>query len=293
MDDDATTGEPRSVKSAERVFDVLEQVMQARGGQSFMQIGKALNIPKSSLFALLGAMERRQYLELDPVARAYRLGPRTLELGQAYLHGQDLIETARQAMAALVAEVNETAQLARLAGSDNVYLARVDSSHALRLQSEPGSRLPAQATGIGKALLSLMSEAEIEALFGAGALPVYSPTSLASVAALKQELELTRRRGFALDNEEYTPGVFCLAVPVYDAPGRAQCAVSVSIPVTRVGAGTLPRILAKLAECSLAVSRRRGAGAPDPVLARLADPDEAARRVAELRASPRYRFSFD
>jgi IclR family acetate operon transcriptional repressor len=65
--------------------------------------------------------------------------------------------------------VNETAQLARLAGADNVYLARVDSSHALRLQSEPGSRLPAQATGIGKALLSLLSGAEIEALFGTGA----------------------------------------------------------------------------------------------------------------------------
>jgi DNA-binding IclR family transcriptional regulator len=292
LDDDRMTGEARSVKSAERVFDVLERVMQVRGGESFMQIGKALKIPKSSLFALLGAMERRQYLELDPESRQYRLGLRTLELGQAYLRGQDLVETARQAMEVLVAEVNETAQLARLAGADNVYLARVDSSHALRLQSEPGTRLPAQATGIGKALLSLLSGAEIEELFGTGALPTYSPTSLKSVAALNEELELTRRRGFALDNEEYTAGVFCLAVPVYEAPGRAQCAVSVSIPVTRVEVGALPRILAKLAECSLSVSRRMGAGQPDPVLAQLADTQAAAERIAELRASGRYSFSF-
>ncbi len=287
------TGEARSVKSAERVFDVLERVMQVRGGESFMQIGKAL---EDSEEQPLRAARRDGATPVPgtstPKSRQYRLGLRTLELGQAYLRGQDLVETARQAMEVLVAEVNETAQLARLASADNVYLARVESSHALRLQSEPGTRLPAQATGIGKALLSLLSGAEIEELFGTGALPAYSPTSLRTVAALNEELELTRRRGFALDNEEYTPGVFCLAVPVYEAPGRAQCAVSVSIPVTRVEAGALARILAKLAECSLSVSRRMGAGQPDPVLAQLADTQAAAERIAELRASGRYKFSF-
>ena len=129
-------------------------------------------------------------------------------------------------MTSLVAEVNETAQLARLSGRENVYLARVDSSHALRLLSEPGTRLPAHATGVGKALLAQLSEGEILSLFGSGALPGYTPTTHRTVAALKDELGRTRARGFAIDNEEYTPGVFCLAVPVYGHSGEALASIS-------------------------------------------------------------------
>jgi DNA-binding IclR family transcriptional regulator len=289
----AAAGEIRSVKSAERVFDVLEVVSASPNGENFMQLSKLLGIPKSSLHALLDVMVRRQYLEIDGEAGRYTLGVRTLEVGQAFVRRHDLIEVARQAMTSLVAEINETAQLARLSGRENVYLARVDSSHALRLLSEPGTRLPAHATGVGKALLAQLDHSDIVSRFGSGALPSYTATTHRTVASLEDELGRTRARGFAIDNEEYTPGVFCLAVPVFGHSGEALASMSVSVPVSRASRMALCTILARLAQHSLAVSQRMGALRPDPKLAELADQNAARKGIEALVTSPIYRLPFD
>lgn len=282
---------PRSVKSAERVLDILEHVAPRRAGVGFAQLARDLAIPKSSLHALLEVMTQRGYLELDGETRRYRLGVRVWEAGQAYPRHHDLLEEARGMLRALVARVNETAQLARLSGADNVYLAKEESSHPLRLQSEAGSRLPAHATGVGKALLARLPPDEVARRLGGPALPVFTPTTHATLAALAEELALTRARGFAIDNEECTPGVFCLAVPIYDASGAAPMAVSVSVPTARLAADRLAAILCALARGALSVSERTGAACPDAALARLAEPEAAAAAIGALLTSGRYRLT--
>lgn len=294
LPDDTPPGEggPRSVKSAERVLDLLEEAVASEGGFTFMDLTRSGRIPKSSLHALLEVLVRRQYLELDAATRRYTLGIRTLEAGQAYLRGHGLIEVARQEMEALVAEVNETAQLAHLSGIENVYLARVDSSHALRLASETGRRLHAHSTGLGKALLAELPDDEVSRRFGGGDLPVYTATTLPTVGALLDELGHTRRRGFAIDNQEYTPGVFCLAVPVAGPGGRVEVSLSVSVPLTRATRASLSQILSRLAAASLRISRRT-TGEPDrPRLAALADEDVAVAQIDTLLALSRHTLSF-
>ncbi|MSU90856.1 helix-turn-helix domain-containing protein [Rhodobacteraceae bacterium 2CG4] len=287
----SAAAEPRSVKSAERVLDILELAIAKDHGVSFMELTAALSIPKSSLHALLDVMVRRQYLEPMSDTRRYTLGIRTLEAGEAYMRTHDMIDVARQAMQALVAEVNETTQLARLSGRENVYLARVDSSHALRLLSETGRRLQAHATGVGKALLAQMPEDQVQALYDEPELPVYTGTTIATPEALSEELERTRRRGFAIDNQEYTPGVFCLAVPVFGQRGTAEVSLSVSVPLTRVSKSALTQILARLASTSLEISRRTGNPADNTKLVALSDPDMAAAQIEALAASPHYGLS--
>ena len=298
MADDAaaarvTAGEEgRSVKSAERVLDILEEAIVAERGFTFMELTRTRNIPKSSLHALLEVLVRRQYLEMDAETRRYTLGIRALESGQAYLRNHGVIEVSRQEMEILVAEVNETAQLSRLSGCENVYLARVDSSHALRLASETGRRLHAHSTGLGKALLAQLPPDEVRARFGDGSLPVYTPTTLPTVEALLVELERTRTRGFALDNQEYSPGVFCLAVPIFGAGERAELSLSVSVPVTRASRKSLSRTLACLARTSLAISRRTTGSADQPRLVALADAATAEAEIEALVGSSHYDLSF-
>lgn len=281
----------RSVKSADRVLDILEYVRALPEGATFARLGADLGIPKSSLHALLDVMASRGWLDLDPSTRRYRLGLRVWEAGQAFPRHHGILEVAGRVLARMVAEVNETAQLARLSGSENVYLAKVDSSHALRLQSETGSRLSAHATGVGKALLAQLPDAEVARRFGGPALPAYTPNTLATLPALLAELAETRRRGFAIDNEEYTPGVFCLAVPILDQTGQASLAISVSVPVTRAAPEPLGRILATLAQGSIAVSQGIGVE-PAPMMTALAEPAAAARAIAALAASGRYDLAF-
>jgi len=282
----------RSVKSAERVLDLLEHIGTRSQGVTFGAIARELSIPKSSLHALLEVLTNRGYVELAPETRHYSLGTRVWETGQAYLLHHNVVREARAVLESIVARVNETAQLAKLAGTENVYLAKVDSSHALRLQSEVGARLSAHATGVGKALLAQLDDAEIYARFGRGNLPAYTRNTFSTTQALVEELAEIRRRGFAIDNEEYTPGVFCIAVPVYDASERATTAVSVSVPTMRAESEGLALILHVVAEGSLQLSARCGARRVDPVLNRLADPAHARAAIEALVNSSRYNLPF-
>jgi len=275
----------RTVKSAARVLDILEHVAPRAGGAGFPELARALAIPKSSLHALLELMTGRGWLDLDAETRRYRLGIRVWEAGQAFPRHHDLLDVARAMLRDLVAAVNETAQLAVLSGAENVYLAKEESSHPLRLQSEAGARLPAHATGVGKALLARLADAEVAARLGGPALAAFTANTHASLPALLEELAATRARGFAIDNEECAPGVFCLAVPVYDHAGKAAMAVSVAVPTSRLAPDRLAGILCALARGSLAVAARTGTPVPDPALARLADPAAAAAAIGVLLAT--------
>lgn len=282
----------RSVKSAERVLDLLEHIGTRPSGVTFGTVARDLRIPKSSLHALLEVLLARGYVELDPETRRYSLGTRVWETGQAYQLHHNVVREAQGVLEAVVARVNETAQLAKLAGTENVYLVKVDSTHALRLQSEVGARLSAHATGVGKALLAQLDDAEIRARFGGGALPTYTRNTYATVEQLIDELRLTRERGFAIDNEEYTPGVFCIAVPVYEGGERATTALSVSVPTTRAESEGLASILAVVADASLQLSARCGVRRVDPMLSRLSNPAHARAAIEALVASGRYNLLF-
>lgn len=283
--------EPKSIKSAQRVLDILDHLGTEPEDVGFMDLTRSLAIPKSSLHGLLELMTARQYLEFDEKRRRYTLGLRALEIGRAYRRRHDALDVAQQEMAALVADVNETTQLARLVGCENVYLARVDSSHALRLQSEAGARLPAHATGVGKALLSPLADEELAALFPDEALPVFTPNTWPTLTALREELARTRQRGFAVDNQEYTQGVFCLALRVEGFGGASNTSLSVSVPVTRASKTALAAILARLAAASVAISQRVG-GTTNPRFLALSSPREAEAQIAALAAAPYYDMPF-
>lgn len=276
--DEAAAGE--RVKSASRVLDLIEVVAAHEAGLSFPAMLQLTRIPKSSLHALLGVLTARGWLDHDPSSRLYTLGVKVWEHGQAYRKGRDLLREARPVMDAIAAATNETVQLARLDGTENVYLAKVDSTHPLRLQSEVGARLSAHATGLGKALLACLPDEAVRARFADRPLPRMTPNTIVTLDALIQELHRIRRWGFAVDDQEYTPGLFCVAAPIRDHRGEAAAAVSVSVPLLRLKLPMLATALARLASGSLEITRRLG-GTDDPALLRLADPAYALSALEE------------
>ncbi len=116
----------RSVKSAERVLTLLETIGITPAGTTFSQLNANLRIPKSSLHALLEVLTSRDYIELDPDTRRYSLGVRVWETGYAYHRHHGVLKQAQEVLEKVVARVNETMQFAKLVGSENVYLAKVD-----------------------------------------------------------------------------------------------------------------------------------------------------------------------
>lgn len=222
-----------AVKSAQRALQILEYLTQREEPLTFTEIADSLGFPRSSLHGLLHTLVQSGWMHLDEGSRRYTLGLRTLEAGNAYTRALGLPERARPHMERIRDEIDETVQLSILDGRHNVYIAKVEGRQALRLASEVGRRLPAHATGLGKALLSELPARELEELIHGVRLEGFTPHTITAKSALRAELAEIRRRGYATDNEEYSIGVRCLAMVVRDHTGRADVAMSVSAPTIR------------------------------------------------------------
>lgn len=222
-----------AVKSAERTLAILELLTRHEEPMSFTAIAQALRYPRSSLHGLLRTVVERGWADFDPEQRSYTLGIRTLEAGNAYTRALGLVERALPLMERIRDTIDETVQLAVLDGLHNVYVAKVDGRQTLTLASEVGRRLPAHATGVGKVLLAGLGRDELEARLGPTTLAGFTPHTLTDKERLRAHLRTVSGRGFAVDNEEYTLGIRCVAVPVQDWSRHTVAALSVSVPAIR------------------------------------------------------------
>ena len=220
------------VKSAARTVEILERLAAAPERPTLGQLARDLGIPKSSLRAILQTLQGRGWVETDATGARFGLGVRALLVGAAYVDADDVVAVTAATLDQLAATFGETVHLARLDGADIVYLAKRESRHPLRLFSAIGRRLPAFTTALGKALLAERTPAEVRAAVP-DPMPRLTARSITGLDQLQRELERTRARGYAVDNEENTEGIRCLAValPRTDPPLDA---ISLSVPVVRL-----------------------------------------------------------
>ncbi|MER7004297.1 IclR family transcriptional regulator [Dactylosporangium sp. NPDC000555] len=231
------------VKSADRTLDILE-TLAVSGPSTLAGLTRLLDIPKSSLHGILRTMAARGWIEAEETR--FRLGLRALQIGAAYLDADDTVGLLGDVLDDLAARFGETTHLGRLDGADITYVAKRESVHPLRLYSAIGRRLPAHATALGKALLAARPDDEVDALLP-DPLPALTPHTITDRAALLAELAAIRERGYAVDLEENTEGIVCVArtVPTRDP---AVDAISLSIPRTRVTDTTIDDVTSALSD---------------------------------------------
>jgi IclR family transcriptional regulator, acetate operon repressor len=232
------------VKSAQRTVELLEFFAGHRGRHSLAQLQASLGYPKSSLYVLLRTLTECGWVETDSTGTLYGIGLRALLVGTSYIDGDHIVSAARDTLDWLAEATTETVHLARLDGTDVVYLTTRESQHYLRPISRVGRRLPAHTTSLGKALLAERSDEEVRAMLPAG-LTALTPYTLVDPVALAADLDGTRRRGYAIDHEENTLGLRCFGAALrYRQPARD--AVSCSVPVARLAEGREEQIVAAL-----------------------------------------------
>lgn len=255
-----TTG----VKSAMRALEILELVAGYPDGVTFVELSERLPYPKSSLHGLLQTITARRWLTFDPEGRRYSIGVKPWEIGQSFLRSRDIVVRARRYLREANQELDETVQLGILDDLDVVYIDKAEGTRPLRLVSNVGGRLPAYVTGIGKALLSGLPDAELEKRFRGVELPGYTAQTITSGDELIRVLQAVRREGFAIDDGEYTYGVFCVAVPIRNQSGAVVAAMSCSVPKARIEQGELS--VGKLVEVLTRQSRHVSAALDAPSL---------------------------
>ena len=224
----------RTVPAVGRALDVLDLFL-ATPELSAPEITERLRLPRTTVHELVTTLAERGYLTsvaAQPVR--YRLGLPLFLLGSSFAERLDLTAEAQQVAAQTAAECDETVHVALLEGTDVVYIAKVDSTHPVRMVSAVGRRLPAHCTAVGKMLLSALTPEALDARYPRESrLAAMTPHSLTSPAKLRTQLTRIRRDGVAYDDCESNDAVHCVAAPVYDRSGAMVAAMSISTPNIR------------------------------------------------------------
>ena len=226
-----------------RVLEVLELIAKDGEGRRLADLSRDLNIAKSTLIPILQTLCQLRYLSQNEGGR-YQAGTALFGLGAAFAGKFPVLKYVHSQLEDLVAQLGETCYFGVLDGGQVLYLEKADSLQPLRMLTSVGHRLPAYATGIGKALLSGLPDDFVRDLYAEGMKPLTEHT-ITDIEQLTAQLEQTRQQGFSWEVEESTPHVRCFAVPVRKF-GNVVAAISISVPLFRYEESQRDNILSQL-----------------------------------------------
>ena len=228
---------PDFIEALSRGLAVLRGFSAQRPTMSLSEVAKTADLARPTARRILLTLEELGYVRQGEAG--YRLMPRVLELGMAYVSSLGLWEIARPHMEELIGVTGESSSMSQLDGSDIVYVARVAVPKIIALRVDIGTRFPAARTSQGKVLLAGLTDDDV-----AEVLAMPSRSGLATVGgptleALLSDLATVRECGYAVADEELAPGVRSVAVPVRDATEEVQAAMNVTVHAAETSLETL------------------------------------------------------
>ena len=219
MPDSAQNGTGSALGKA---LAVLEVLLDEPSALSLGDIAARTDLPRQTV-------HRR-----DPGGDSYSVGPRMIELGLQALTASTRAAPVRRVLQNLVMGLGETCNLGVLARDEVVYVERVECDWPLRIQYGVGSRVPLHATGIGKLLLAHLPARERRRLLRVLPMTQLTDRTITDPDRLEDELAAIRRRGYAANDQENTPGLIGVAVPIRNPKGRVIAGLAVHAPEARL-----------------------------------------------------------
>ena len=225
-------------------------------GLKASEIARMLGIPVTTTMRITAT------LQIEGLAQKadgrYGLGPALIHLGNAALAGTDLRKLALPLLEMLTLQTNETSHLAIPCDERSLIIAVQDSPHPLRAASPAGFLADLHCSATGKIFLSYLYTALL-ATFGDAEPPHrYTAHTLTGRGDLEREIELTRRRGYSIDDEEFHAGVRCVAAPVFSSSGKVVAAIGVTAATVRIPEKRIPEVAAKVRATAAEASRLLG-----------------------------------
>ncbi|MGQ9646278.1 MAG: IclR family transcriptional regulator [Thermodesulfobacteriota bacterium] len=203
-----------SAPSVQKAFKILQMIADSPSGLGVSELAKRLGIGKSTVHGITLGLEALGVLVRDPVHKKFNLGYSLLELGRRAYGRIELRGVARAPMERLMEKVGETVFLGILNGDHVTILEVVESHHEMKITAPPGTRLPLLAGATGKVFLSLVGEKKAKEIVQQLGLVRFTVKSVVDQKKFFKEIEETKRRGYAVDDEEYLVGVRAVASPI-------------------------------------------------------------------------------
>jgi DNA-binding IclR family transcriptional regulator len=224
---DGQSGRQSLIGTLDRGLAILEFLAE-RGECSVGEISDSLGLSRSTAYRLVDALRERGFVSSVSGSTEIRLGMKAVEIGMAAVSRVDIFKLAPPVMRQLADTGFGTVFLAVPDGDSVVYIAKEEGPQALNLSARLGSRRPLYSTALGKAYMSALDVDEQDSLVRRLELSKLTANTITDPGRLKAELDLTRRRGYAVDNVENEEGVACVAAPVLDFRGFPIASISIA-----------------------------------------------------------------
>ena len=247
------------VSSLAKGLRVLE-LLAANGDMSASRMAKHLDTSRAAGHRFLTTLRDLGYVDKTEEG-LFRLTFKVVELGMKKLDGFEIRHSVHPFLQEMALACGETVNLGHWDGTAIVHLDKINSTEIFRLDVGLGALAPAYCTGLGKAVLAFLPDHELEDYLQSVEWVAMSPKTIKTPEKLKVDIEKIRKRGYAIDDEELSLGLRCVAAPVFDHTGRPTYAMSVSGPTQRMSKKKLHAVQAKLVPLCCRVSRL--IGAPD------------------------------
>jgi len=254
----ARSTERHSIQSVDRAVSLLEAIAEAGGECTLTQLSHRTQLNISTCHHLLSTLVARGYVAKVPVRRSYALGARILFLSNACLRQVDLPARAAPFIEKINERTGETVHLAVLQGDAMMKVAKRESRHPVRVDTGTlGKTDAAHATASGKAMLAWLPEDDMHRVLAHG-LTRFTPKTICEWPNLIEALRHVRRNGYAIDDEEYQPGVICIGAPIRDHNGAVVGAISASTPTMRANDEHLTLMRSEVIAAARALSTEFG-----------------------------------
>jgi DNA-binding IclR family transcriptional regulator len=254
-------GAPRyAIQALDRAVSILHAFDAQQPELTLREIAARSGLHKSTAFRILVTLESHGFIDQNPTSGEYRLGMELFALGQLAVAKLDLLEIVRPFLQRLVERTKESAHLGTLQGGRVLYLDKVEGRHSLLMVSRVGDTAPAHCTSLGKAMLACLEDDEVRRLLSGRAWARRTPRTLRGQEALLADLAATRRRGYAVDDEELNVGVRCVGAALRDYTGAMVGAISIASPSARLPAAGVPALGDLLRRTAAEISGQIGYG---------------------------------
>lgn len=214
------------LQTAQRALVILE--LLGEEPMTASAIGKKMGLNKTTVHRLMMTLLSRGFVERNEETGIYQIGLKLIELSSIRLNKIELKTEADPYLRKLANRTNQSVQLAILDRGEAVYIAKVDRFTSIHMYSQIGKRIPVYCSAVGKALVMDMEEEEIRRMLEGQPFAAFTKTTPRNGREVAAEVAASRKRGYAIDNEEHEEGIFCIGAPIRDYRGQIVAAVSLA-----------------------------------------------------------------
>ena len=219
-------------KSLDKALLVLDLFDHDQEALTVTEVARRMNTQPGTIYPTLCTLVKHKYLDKGP-SKKYRLGLRFLEKSNYLLSRMDLLEAAKPVLKELAERLECNSHIAILYDQEVMYLHREEGYPSVTLTGIIGRKAPAHCTALGKVLLSGLEESDLDCYLETRDLTRKTQNTITNPDQLREELALVREQGYAIDDEEFTEGNFCIACPVRNFEGDIVASESISMQKSR------------------------------------------------------------